>query len=175
MTNTGPFQIDNLTLFAIARDNKSTQVDSVKTFIPAIKPYETISFAFIPNPAIKDRVHYYSCVAGDAEDMVVGKYNMFNISNLKTLGYKHSGLMVLDALNYNNINHQLNMKLNNIYPTPGVLTLQLMPNQTNPISVYLDGQLFKSAKINYLENMMQLDMSIPQGQHDIVLSNVEEQ
>ena len=174
ITNTGPFQIDNLTLFAIARDNKSTQVDSVKTLIPALKPYETTSFTFTPNPAIKDSVHYYSCVAGDVEDMMIGKYKMFTISYLKVLGYKHSGLMVLDALNYNKSNHQLNMKLNNVYPAPGALTLQLMPNQTNPISVYLDGQPFKSAKINYLENMMLVDMSIPQGPHDVVLSNVEE-
>jgi hypothetical protein len=174
ITNTGPLQIHNLTLLAIARDNKSIQVDSVKTLIPIIKPYETISFTLAPNPAIKDRVHYYTCVAGDAEDMMVGKYKMFTISNFKALGYKHSSLMMLDALNYNKSNHQLNMKLNNVYPTLGSLSLQLMPKQTNPVSVYLDGQLFKSAKISYLENMMQVDMSIPQGPHEVVLSNVEE-
>jgi hypothetical protein len=174
ITNTGPLQINNLTLLAIARDNKSIQVDSVKTLIPIIKPYETISFTLTPNPAIKDRVHYYTCVAGDAEDMMVGKYKMFTISNFKALGYKHSSLMMLDALNYNKSNHQLNMKLNNVYPTLGFLSLQLMPKQTNPVSVYLDGQLFKSAKISYLENMMQVDMSIPQGSHEVVLSNVEE-
>ena len=174
ITNTGPLQINNLTLLAIANDNKSIQVDSVKTLIPVIKPYETISFTFTPNPAIKDRVHHYSCVAGDAEDMMVGKYKMFTISNFKALGYKHSSLMMLDALNYNKSNHQLNMKLNNVYPTLGSLSLQLMPKQTNPVSVYLDGQLFKSAKTSYLENMMQVDMSIPQGPHEVILSDVEE-
>jgi hypothetical protein len=174
ITNTGPLQINNLTLLAIANDNKSIQVDSVKTLIPIIKPYETISFTFTPNPAIKNRVLFYSCVAGDAEDMMVGKYKMFTISNFKALGYKHSSLMMLDALNYNKSNHQLNMKLNNVYPALGSLSLQLMPKQTNPISVYLDGQLFKSAKISNLENMMQVDMSIPQGPHEVVLSDVEE-
>ncbi len=174
ITNTGPLQISNLTLFAIANDNKSSQVDSVKTLIPILKPFETIGFTFAPNPAIKDRVHYYTCVAGDAEDMMVGKYKMFEVSNSKALGYKHSGMMVLDALNYNKSSHQLNMKLNNVYPISGSLSLQLMPNQINPISVYLDGNLFKSATVKQLENMMQVDMSIPQGLHEIVLSGIEE-
>jgi hypothetical protein len=174
ITNTGPLQINNLTLFAIANDNKSSQVDSVKTLIPVIKPYETISFTFTPNPAIKDRVHYYTCVGGNAEDMVIDKYKLFPISNSKVIGYKHSDLMVLDALNYNKSNHQLNMKLNNVYPNSGALSLQLMPNQTNPVSVYLDGELFKSAKIKHLESMMQVDMNIPQGPHEVVLSDIEE-
>ena len=49
-----------------------------------------------------------------------------------------------------------------------------MPKQTNPISVYLDGKLFESATIKQLENMVQVDMSIPQGPHEIVLSGIEE-
>ena len=174
ITNTGPLQINNLTLLAIANDNKSSQVDSVKTIIPILKPYETIGFTFTPNPAIKDRVHYYTCVAGDAEDMVVGKYKMFDISDSKALGYKYSGMMVLDALNYNKSNQQLSMKLNNVYPVSGSLSLQLMPNQINPVSVYLDGNLFESATIKQLENMLQIDMNIPQGPHEIVLSGIEE-
>jgi hypothetical protein len=174
ITNTGPLQINDLTLLAIANDNKSSQVDSVKTLIPVLKPYETIGFTFTPDPAIKDRVHYYTCVAGDAEDMMVGKYKMFDVSNSTALGYKYSGMMVLDALNYNKTNHQLNMKLNNVYPISGSLSLQLMPKQINPISVYLDGKLFESATIKQLENMVQVDMSIPQGPHEIVLSGIEE-
>ncbi|HYO06818.1 MAG TPA: hypothetical protein VER14_07525, partial [Phototrophicaceae bacterium] len=173
ITNTGPLQINSLTLLAIANDNKSSQVDSVKTLIPVLKPYETIGFTFTPDPAIKDRVHYYTCVAGDAEDMVVGKYKMFDVSNSTALGYKYSGMMVLDALNYNKSNHQLNMKLNNVYPISGSLSLQLMPKQINPISVYLDGKLFESATIKQLENMVQVDMSVPQGPHEIVLPGIE--
>lgn len=173
ITNTGPLQINDLTLLAIANDNKSSQVDSVKTLIPVLKPYETIGFTFTPDPAIKDRVHYYTCVAGDAEDMMVGKYKMFDVSNSTALGYKYSGMMVLDALNYNKSNHQISMKLNNVYPISGSLSLQLMPKQINPISVYLDGKLFESATIKQLENMVQVDMSIPQGPHEIVLPGIE--
>ena len=60
---------------------------------------------------------------------MVGKYKMFDVSNSKALGYKYSGMVVLDALNYTKSNHQLNMKLNNVYPVSGSLSLQLMPNQ----------------------------------------------
>ena len=174
ITNTGPLQINDLTLLAIANDNKSSQVDSVKTLIPVLKPYETIGFTFTPDPAIKDQVHYYTCVAGNAEDMMVGKYKMFDISNSKALGYKYSGMMVLDALNYNKSDHQLRIKLDNVYPISGSLSLQLMPDQINPVVVYLDGKPYELATIRQLKNMMQVDMSIPQGPHEIVLSGIEE-
>lgn len=174
ITNTSPLQLDNLTLFAIVNDKKGEQIDSVKTFIPSIRPYETVDFTFRPDPAIIDRVYFYSCVGGDPENMRVDKYKLFTISNYKVLGYKYSDMMVLDDLTYNKTSNQLNIQMDNIYPIPGALSMQIMPYQINPLSVYLDGTLHDSADIKYIENMIQIDLSVPNGAHEVVLSGIEE-
>ncbi|MDN5869000.1 MAG: hypothetical protein L0H55_16570, partial [Candidatus Nitrosocosmicus sp.] len=174
ITNTSPLPIENLTLFAIVNDNNSKQIDSVKKLIPFLKPYQTINFSIPPNPSIKDEVYFYSCVGGNAADMRIDKYKLFTISKYKVLGYRHSDMMRLDLLNYTENNDRLNIEINNLYPIPGALSIQLMPYQVNPIMVYLDDKIYESATKKYLDDMIQIDMTIPQGSHEVVLTNIEE-
>jgi hypothetical protein len=174
ITNTSPLPIENLTLFAIVNDNKSKQIDSVKKLIPYLEPNQTINFSIPPDPSIKDDVYFYSCVGGSAEDMKIDKYKLFTISKNKVLGYKHSLLMQLDQLNYNKTNEQLSIKINNLYSVPGALSVQLMPYQVNPVMVYLDNKPYESATTKYFDDMIQIDMNVPQGSHEIVLANIEE-
>lgn len=174
ITNTGPIQLNNITLFAIVNDRNSTQIDSVKTVISSLKPYETQNFTFTPDPAIENDVYFYSCVGGDIDDMKINDFQLVNISSSKVLGYKFSSMMQIDYLNYNASNNQFIFKINNIYPYPGPLSLQLMPIQDDPIYVSLDGLPIESLNTRNADNKTLIELSIPQGNHDIVISNIQE-
>jgi len=174
ITNTGPIQINNITLFAIVNDKNSTQIDSVKTVISNLKPYETRNFAFVPDPAIENSVYFYSCVGGDIDDMNIDDFQIVNISSSKVLGYKFSSLIQIDYLNYNSSSNQFRFTINNIYPYPGSLSLQLMPIQEVPITISIDGLSIDTPSARNVDNKTLLELSIPQGIHDIVISNIQE-
>ena len=168
--NTAPSTIKNLTLYAIVHDKKGTQVDSVKTVIPAIKPQETAKFSFIPNKAIKGLVHVYSCVGGELQD--INTYQVFNLSSNKTLGYKFSGLMEINSIDYDNKTNQFELEVNNLYPIPASLSLQLNPEQRNHLSFEIDNHAY-SPTIANTNKVTTIEMSIPQGKHEINVSNFD--
>jgi hypothetical protein len=49
-----------------------------------------------------------------------------------------------------------------------------MPSRVNPIMVYLHDEQYESTTKKYFDDMIQIDMTIPQGSHEIVLANIEE-
>ena len=124
-------------MYAIIHAKNGTQMDSVKTKVPIIKSQDTVNFSFIPNKAIKDLVSTYSCVGGEIED--INAYQLIHIPHNKTLGYKFSGFMEINSLSYDNKTDQLSIKVNNIYPISSSLSLQLIPEQQNPLSIKIDG------------------------------------
>jgi len=172
ITNTSPVQLNNITLFAIVNDKNSSQIDSVKTFIPTLNPNETKQFTFVPDPTIKDKVYFYSCVGGDIGDMKINEYNIVNITTSKVLGYKFSSLIQIDSMDYNITTDEFNFTVNNIYPYPGALSLEVMPAQKVPIQVYMDENSIKEIKIRNTPEKTLLELAIPQGLHDISLSNL---
>ncbi len=174
ITNTSPIPINNVTLFAIVNDRNSTQIDSVRTFIPVLKPYEKVQFSFTPDPAIKDRVYFYSCVGGDIDDMKIDEFKIVNISDTKILGYKFSGLIQIDSMNYNDSSKQFNFAINNIYPYPGSLSVELMPAQNSPISIMMDGLPYQAIDLKNIDNKTAIELSIPQGSHDVAILDIED-
>ena len=173
ITNTSPIPLNNITLFAIVNDRNSTQIDSVRTFIPVLKPYEKMQFSFTPDPAIKDRVYFYSCVGGDIDDMKIDEFRIVNISATKILGYKFSELVQIDSMNYNDSSKQFNFAINNIYPYPGSLSVELMPVQSSPISIMMDGAPYQPTNLKNLANKTAIELSIPKGVHDVAIVNIE--
>ena len=173
ITNTSPTPLNNITLFAIVNDRNSTQIDSVRTFIPVLKPYEKMQFSFTPDPAIKDRVYFYSCVGGDIDDMKIDEFRIVNISATKILGYKFSELVQIDSMNYNDSSKQFNFAINNIYPYPGSLSVELMPVQNSPISIMMDGAPYQPTNLKNLANKTAIELSIPKGVHDVAIVNIE--
>ena len=174
ITNTSPVTINNITLFAIVNDRNSTQIDSVRTFIPVLKPFEQVQFSFTPDPAIKDRVYFYSCVGGDIDDMKIDEFKIVNISATKILGYKFSALVQIDSMNYNDSSKQFDFALNNIYPYPGSLSVELMPMQNNPVSIMMDGSPYQATNLKNTYNKTIIELSIPQGIHDVAILNIED-
>lgn len=174
VTNTSPKSINNITLFAIVNDRNSTQIDSVRTFIPTLKPYEKVQFSFTPDPAIKDRVYFFSCVGGDIDDMKIDEFKIINISATKILGYKFSALIQIDSMNYNSSSKQFNFAINNIYPYPGSLSVELMPIQNSPVSIVMDGSPYRATTLRNTDNKTAIELSIPQGIHDVVILNIED-
>ena len=173
ITNTSPIPLNNITLFAIVNDRNSTQIDSVRTFLPVLKPYEKMQFSFTPDPTIKDRVYFYSCVGGDIDDMKIDEFKIVNISATKILGYKFSELVQIDSMNYNDSSKQFNFAINNIYPYPGSLSVELMPVQNSPISIVMDGAPYQPTNLKNLANKTAIELSIPKGVHDIAIVNIE--
>jgi hypothetical protein len=168
--NNAPHTIKNLTLYAIVHGKNGVQVDSVKTKIPIIKPHETVNFSFVPNKAVKNLVLVYSCVGGELEDM--NSYQVIEIQPNKTLGYKFSGFMEVNSINYDNKTGQLSMKVNNIYPISSSLSLQLKPEQQNPLSIKIDGHVLDSKIANGNKTTI-VDLVIPQGEHEINVYNID--
>ena len=174
ITNTSPIPLNNITLFAIVNDRNSTQIDSVRTFLPVLKPYEKMQFSFTPDPAIKDRVYFYSCVGGDIDDMKIDEFKIVNISATKILGYKFSALVQIDSMNYNSSSKQFNFAVNNIYPYPGSLSVELMPVQNSPISIMMDGSPYPATNLKNTNNKTSIELSIPKGVHDVAILNIED-
>jgi hypothetical protein len=169
VTNTAPNIIKNLTLYAIVHGKNGTQIDSVKTTIPFIKPYETVKFSFIPNRIVKDLVSTYSCVGGNLQD--INAYQIININSNKTIGYKFSGFMEIDSINYDKKTDQFRLNVNNIYPISAALSLQIIPLQKNPISIKIDNHEDNSKTINNKEKS-KIDLLIPQGKHEINIHGI---
>jgi hypothetical protein len=167
--NTAPNTIKNLTLYAIAHGKNGVQVDSVKTKIPIIKPQETVKFSFVPNKAVKNLVLVYSCVGGELED--INSYQVIEIQPNKTLGYKFSGFMEINSINYDNKTGQLSIKVNNVYPISSSLSLQLKPEQKNTLPIKIDGHVL-DAKIANGNKTTIVDLVIPQGEHEINVYNI---
>lgn len=172
VTNTGPFKLNNITLFAIVGDKNSTQIDSVKTFISILNPNETKQFTFVPDPSIKNLVYFYSCVGGNIDDMKIDEFKIVNITSSKVMGYKFSSLIQIDSLGYNDTTDLFNFTINNIYPYPGSLSLEVMPIQKVPIHSYIDEILVQDPRMRDTADKTLLELSIPQGIHTISLSNL---
>jgi hypothetical protein len=168
--NTAPNTIKNLTLYAIVHGKNGVQVDSVKTKIPIIKPQETVNFSFVPNKAVKNLVLVYSCVGGELED--INSYQLIEIQPNKTLGYKFSGFMEINSINYDNKTGQFSIKVNNVYPISSSLSLQLKPEQQNPPSIKIDGHVIDS-KITNDNKITIVDLVIPQGEHEIYVYDID--
>ncbi len=173
VTNTSPHPIYNLTLYAVVHDKNGTQVDSVITPIPAIEPKETLNFTFTPDSSIKDKVYSFSCVAGDINNMKVNSFKTIDINSNKTLGYKFSGMMEVDKVDYNNDTNQLQLKVNNFYPIPASLSIQLMPGQKEPISVTMDNTDFSKASVVNGKEKTTVDLNIPMGRHDLTVAGIK--
>lgn len=173
VTNDGLDTINNLTLYASVHDKKGAQIDSVRTLIPTVKSHETVNFTFSPNPAIKDNVYYYSCVGGDLKNLSTDQYENIHVTPSKTLGYKFTGLMEVNSVHYDKNTHQFDLKLNNMYPSLGSLSFKLIPGQKSPVSVLMDGVASTSAIVKNDSNSTSLELSIPQGNHEILLSGIE--
>ena len=168
--NTAPNTIKNLTLYAIVHGKNGVQVDSVKTKIPVIKPQETANFSLLPDKAVKNLVLVYSCVGGELED--INSYQVIEIQPNKTLGYKFSGFMEINSINYDNKTGQFGIKVNNVYPISSSLSLQFKPEQQNSLSIQIDGHALDSKIANGNKTTM-VDLVAPQGEHEINVYNID--
>lgn len=170
VTNTAPNTIKNLTLYAVVHGKNGTQIDSVKTTIPFIKSQQTVNFSFVPNRSIKDLVSTYSCVGGNTlQD--INAYQTINLNSNKTLGYKFSGFMEINSINYDNKTDQFRLKVDNIYPMSAALSLQLTPVQKNPLSIKIDSQEYNSKIVNNKETS-KIELFVPQGKHEINIHGI---
>jgi hypothetical protein len=169
VANTGPSVLKNLTLYADVHAKNGSQIDSVKTIIPLINPQQKVNFTFTPNKAIKNLVFTYSCVGGELQD--INAYQIIKLNPQKTLGYKFSGFMEINSINYNNKTNSVKLEVNNIYPVSAALSLQLKPTQNTPLNILIDNHKFDSQTMNDSEKTT-LDMFIPQGKHEIYIQHI---
>jgi hypothetical protein len=166
VTNSSPNDIKNLTLYAIVHAKNGTQLDSVKTSIPIIPPQKTVSFSLIPNKIIRNSVFIYSCVGGDMQNFE--SYKMIHLNSSKTLGYKFSGFMEVNSIVYDNNSKQFKLGVNNVYPPPASLSLQLLSREKSALQVLLDGKIYYSKILNN-SNIVNIYLFVPQGKHEITI------
>lgn len=77
-------------------------------------------------------------------------------------------------MNYYSSSKQFNFAINNIYPYPGLLSVELMPVQNSPVSIVMDGTPYRATTLGNTDNKTTIELSIPQGIHYVVILNVED-
>ena len=93
-------------------------------------------------------------------------YKMIHLYSGKTLGYKFSGFMEINSIVYDNNSKQFKLSVNNVYPPPAYLSLQLLSMQKGVLHVLLDGKIYSSKILNN-SSTVNFDLSVPQGKHEI--------
>jgi hypothetical protein len=76
-------------------------------------------------------------------------------------------------MNYNSSSKMFNFAINNIYPYPGMLSVELMPAQDDPVSIVMDGSPYQATTMRNIDNKTEIELSVPQGIHDIAILNIE--
>lgn len=77
-------------------------------------------------------------------------------------------------MNYYSSSKQFNFAINNIYPYPGLLSVELMPVQNSPVSIVMDGAPYQATTLGNTDNKTAVELSIPQDIHYVVILNVED-
>jgi hypothetical protein len=54
-----------------------------------------------------------------------------------------------------------------------MLSVELMPAQDDPVSIVMDGSPYQVTTMRNIDNKTAIELSIPQGIHDIAILNIE--
>ena len=166
--NIGPVDVHDVSVFASAHDNKTRQVDSVKSdVIPVIKPGEEVAFSANPDPAEGPNILYYSCAEIDLHP---GGMNTLDMGNGKTIAYDLHGIVSVSDFKYVSATDNLVFGVKHWNPTGGPMSLKIAKTSgAQDISVLMDGKMNnKDVSVKVLNpQTVHIDFTIPPGNHDI--------
>jgi hypothetical protein len=166
--NIGSVDVHDVSVFASAHDNKTRQIDSVKSNpIPVIKPGEEVAFSANPDPAEGPKILYYSCAEIDLHP---GGMNTLDMGNGKTIAYDLHGIVSVSDFKYVSATDSLVFGVKHWNPTGGPMSLKIAKTSgAQDISVLMDGKMNnKDVSIKVMNpQTVHIDFIIPPGNHDI--------
>ncbi|MDQ3852760.1 MAG: hypothetical protein M3299_08005, partial [Thermoproteota archaeon] len=134
--NNAPFDIYNVSVFASARSDNATQLDSVRSnVIPVLKPGEERQFIVTSDPAVKTRVYYYSCAGLDLDAPIT----TIDAGGGKFIAYDLNAAAQVSAIRYENQTDSIAFGIRPYSPTGGAVNLMIpQASEDHSVAVTLD-------------------------------------
>jgi hypothetical protein len=167
--NNAPFDIYNVSVFASARSENATQLDSVRSnVIPVLKASEEQAFIALPDPVVKPSVYYYSCAGLDFNSPVT----TIDAGGAKFIAYDLNAAAQVSAIRYENETDSIAFRIRPYSPAGGPISLMLSQvSQNQTLTVMLDGKLHE-ASIRADGRTIYIDFFVPQGEHQVQIQRV---
>ena len=166
--NIGPVDVHDVSVIASAHDNKTRQIDSVKSnVIPVIKPGEEVPFSATPDPSEGPKILFYSCAEIDLHP---GGMNTLDMGNGKSVAYDLQGIVSVSDFKYVSATDSLVFGVKHWNPTGGPMSLKIAKaSGAQDISVLMDGKMNdKDVSVKLMNpQTVHIDFNIPPGNHDI--------
>jgi hypothetical protein len=166
--NIGSVDVQNVSVFASAHDNKTRQIDSVKSnTIPVIKPGEEVAFTANPDPSEGPKILYYSCAEIDLHP---NHMNTLDVGKGKTIAYDLNGIVSISDFKYISATDSLVFGVRHYSPTGGPMSLKIVKTVgAQDISVLMDGKMNNKDVLIKVMNpqTVHIDFTIRPGNHDI--------
>ncbi len=166
--NIGSVDVHDVSVYASAHDNKTKQIDSVKSStISVIKPGEEVAFSANPDPAEGPKILYYSCAEIDLHP---GSMNTLDTGNGRSIAYDLNGVVSVSNFKFVSATDSLVFGVKHYNPTGGPMSLKIVKTAgSQDISVLMDGKINnKDVSIKVMNpKTVHIDFIIPPGNHDI--------
>jgi hypothetical protein len=166
--NIGPVDVHDVSVVASAHDNKTSQIDSVKSKpMPVIKPGEEVPFSATPDPSEGPKIQFYSCAEIDLHP---GGMNTLDMGNGKSVAYDLQGIVSVSDFKYVSATDSLVFVVKHWNPTGGPMSLKIAKTSgAQDISVLMDGKMNnKDVSVKLMNpQTVHIDFTIPPGNHDI--------
>jgi hypothetical protein len=167
--NNAPFDIYNVSVFASARSENATQLDSVRSnLIPVLKASEEQPFIAFTDPAVESRVFYYSCAGLDLDSPIT----TIDAGGGKFIAYDLNAAAQVSEIRYENDTDSIDFGIRPYSPTGGAVSLMIpQALQDQSVTVALDGKLHESS-IRDDGKTIYIDFFVPQGEHQVQIQKV---
>jgi hypothetical protein len=167
--NNAPFDIYNVSVFASARSENATQIDSVRSnVIPVLKASEEQSFIAITDAAVIPRVYYYSCAGLDLDAPIT----TIDAGGGQFIAYDLNAAAQVSKIRYENETDSIAFGIRPYSPTGGPISLMIpQASQEQSVTVMLDGKLHESS-IRGDGKTIYIDFFVPQGEHQVQVQRV---
>ena len=167
--NNAPFDIYNVTVFASARSENATQLDSVRSsVIPVLRASEEQPFVAITGAAVKPEVYYYSCAGLDFD----APMTTIDAGGGKFIAYDLHAAAQVSAIRYENETASIAFEMRPYSPSGGPVSLMIpQASQDQTVTVTLDDKLHESS-IRDDGKTIYIDFFVPQGEHQVEIQRV---
>jgi hypothetical protein len=170
--NIGPFEVNNVHIYASVHNSNRTQIDSAKSsVIPVIQPGQEVEFEVKPDPAVKSEAFYYSCAGLDYDSPIT----TLATNNGGFIPYTLEGLAKIINLKYENASNSIVFGVDHYNPDGGLITLKLpQMNQNEKPSVLMDELPYSGddAKVTSDGKTIFIDIFVPPEEHQVQVKGI---
>lgn len=170
--NNGPFEVNNVYVYASVHDSNKTQIDSAKSpIIPVIQPGKEVPFKLKPDPAVKSQAYYYSCAGLDYDSPIT----TLATGNGGFIPFTLEALAKVTEIRYENTSNSIIFGVDHYNPDGGMITLKLpQVNQNEMPNVLLDELAYggDDAKITSDGKTIYIDIFVPPEEHQVQIKGI---